>query len=66
MRFELTVIKPRSDAITISGQGGNFTGAVRSAINAVSPGTRVIFDQIVSQGPDGRQKVLPALVFTVK
>jgi len=66
LRFELTVIKPRSDAITISGQGGNFTGAVRSAINAVSPGTRVIFDQIVSQGPDGRQKVLPALVFTVK
>ncbi|MGE6218836.1 gliding motility protein GldM [Nubsella zeaxanthinifaciens] len=66
VRFELTVIKPRSDAITISGQGGNFTGAVRSAINAVSPGTRVIFDQIVSQGPDGRQKVLPALVFTVK
>lgn len=66
LRFELTVIKPRSDAITISGQGGNFTGAVRSAINAVSPGTRVIFSDIVSQGPDGRQKVLPALVFNVK
>lgn len=66
LRFELTVIKPRADAITISGQGGNFSGAVRSAINAVSPGTRVIFDQIVSQGPDGRQKVLPALVFNVK
>ena len=66
LRFEVTVIKPRADAITISGQGGNFTGAVRSAINAVSPGTRVIFDQIVSQGPDGRQKVLPALVFNVK
>lgn len=66
LRFELTVIKPRSDAITISGQGGNFAGAVRSAINAVSPGTRVIFSDIVSQGPDGRQKVLPALVFNVK
>ncbi|MDQ8004602.1 MAG: gliding motility protein GldM [Pedobacter sp.] len=66
LRFELTVIKPRADAITISGQGGSFSGAVRSAINAVSPGTRVIFDQIVSQGPDGRQKVLPALVFNVK
>jgi len=66
LRFELTVIKPRSDAITISGQGGNFTGAVRNAINAVSPGTTVIFSDIVSQGPDGRQKVLPQLVFKVK
>ena len=66
LRFELTVIKPRADAITISGQGGNFTGAVRNAINAVSPGTTVIFSEIVSQGPDGRQKVLPSLVFKVK
>jgi len=66
LRFELTVIKPRSDAVTVSGQGGNFSGAVKNAINAVTPGTKVIFDQIVSQGPDGRQKVLPALVFNVK
>ncbi|MCJ0741307.1 type IX secretion system motor protein PorM/GldM [Pedobacter montanisoli] len=66
LRYELTVIKPRSDAVTISGQGGSFTGAIRNAINAVSPGTRVIFDQIVSQGPDGRQRVLPPVVFNVK
>ncbi|MNK22650.1 hypothetical protein D3C87_409300 [compost metagenome] len=66
LRFELTIRKPRSDAITISGQGSNFTGAVKNAINAVSPGTAVIFSDIVSQGPDGRQRVLPPLVFNVK
>src|SRR5690606_8945332 len=51
VRFELTVIKPRTDAVTVSGQGGNFSGTVKSIINAVTPGTRVIFDQIVSRGP---------------
>ncbi len=66
IRYELTVQKPRSDAVTVAGQGGSFSGAVRSAINAISPGTRVFFTDIVAQGPDGRQRVLPSLVFNVK
>jgi len=65
-RYKLTIIKPRSDAITISGSGGGFAGAVRTAINSITPGTRVFFEDIVSVGPDGRQNVLPSLAFTVK
>lgn len=65
-RFKLTVIKPRSDAVTISGSGGSFAGAVKAAINSVTPGTRVFFEDIVSVGPDGRQNVLPSLAFSVK
>lgn len=65
-RYKLTIIKPRSDAITIAGTGGSFTGAVRSAISTITPGTRVFFEDIVSVGPDGRQNVLPSLAFTVK
>ncbi|MCX2475181.1 gliding motility protein GldM [Pedobacter sp. MC2016-05] len=65
-RYKLTVIKPRSDAVTISGSGGNFAGAVKAAINSVTPGTRVFFEDIVSVGPDGRQNVLPSLAFSVK
>ena len=65
-RYKLTIIKPRSDAITISGSGGSFAGQVRAAINSITPGTRVFFEDIVSVGPDGRQNVLPSLAFTVK
>ncbi|MCX3265777.1 gliding motility protein GldM [Pedobacter agri] len=65
-RYKLTVIKPRSDAVTISGSGGSFAGAVKAAINSVTPGTRVFFEDIVSVGPDGRQNVLPSLAFNVK
>ncbi|QPH41696.1 type IX secretion system motor protein PorM/GldM [Pedobacter endophyticus] len=65
LRYKITVIKPRSEAVTIQGSGGNFTGAVRSAMNAITPGSKVFFDDIVSQGPDGRQKILPSVSFNV-
>jgi len=66
LRYKLTVIKPRSDAVTIPGSGGSFAGAVKGAINSITPGTRVFFEDIVSVGPDGRQKILPSLAFSVK
>ncbi|QNN41258.1 type IX secretion system motor protein PorM/GldM [Pedobacter roseus] len=65
-RYKLTIIKPRSDAVTIAGSGGSFAGAVKGAINSITPGTRVFFEDIVSVGPDGRQKILPSLAFSVK
>lgn len=65
-RYKVTIIKPRSDAVTIPGTGGSFAGAVKGAINSVTPGTRVFFEDIVSIGPDGRQKILPSLAFSVK
>lgn len=65
-RYKLTIIKPRSDAITIPGSGGSFAGAVKGAINSITPGTRVFFEDIVSVGPDGRQRILPSLAFSVK
>lgn len=65
-RYKLTIIKPRSDAVTIAGSGGSFTGAVKAALNSITPNTRVFFEDIVSVGPDGRQRILPSLAFTVK
>ena len=65
-RYKVTIIKPRSDAVTIAASGGSFAGAVKGAINSVTPGTRVFFEDIVSIGPDGRQKILPSLAFSVK
>lgn len=65
-RYKLTIIKPRSDAVTIAGSGGSFAGAVKGAMNSITPGTRVFFEDIVSVGPDGRQRILPSLAFSVK
>ncbi|WP_293788777.1 gliding motility protein GldM [uncultured Pedobacter sp.] len=65
-RYKLTIIKPRSDAVTVAGSGGSFAGAVKGAMNSITPGTRVFFEDIVSVGPDGRQRILPSLAFSVK
>jgi gliding motility-associated protein GldM len=65
-RYKLTIIKPRSDAVTIAGNGGSFAGAVKGAMSSITPGTRVFFEDIVSVGPDGRQRILPSLAFSVK
>lgn len=66
LRYKLTVIKPRQEAVTIQGSGGSFAGAIKTAMNAITPGSKVFFDDIVSQGPDGRQKILPSVSFNVK
>lgn len=61
-RFSLTVIKPRQDAITISGSGSDLSGAMRSALATITPGSRVVFDNIIAVGPDGTQRGLDPIV----
>lgn len=66
LRYTVTVLKPRQDAVPIAGSGSSFSGAVRSAMNSITPGTTVIFKDIVCQGPDGRQKILDPITFFAK
>jgi len=61
-RFSLTVIKPRQDAITLSGSGSDLSGAMRSALATITPGSRVVFDNIIAVGPDGTQRGLDPIV----
>ena len=63
-RFSLTVIKPRQEAIIISGSGSELSGAMKSALATVTPGARVIFDNIIAVGPDGTQRGLDPIVLT--
>jgi gliding motility-associated protein GldM len=64
-RFTLTVVRPRQDAVTIQGSGNTLNGAMRSAMSTVTPGSRVIFDNIVAVGPDGSQRGLEPIVISV-
>jgi len=66
IRFSVTFINPRSDAVTIPNSGGSFAGQVKGALNSIKPGATVIFKDIIAEGPDGRQKNLDGITFTAK
>ena len=61
-RFSLTVIKPRQDAITTSGTGSDLSAAMRSSLATITPGSTVVFDNIIAVGPDGTQRGLDPIV----
>ncbi|PVX52107.1 gliding motility-associated protein GldM [Balneicella halophila] len=62
--------------VTTTGKGGfsnemrsnsrNFTSAQLNAISSMRQGSRVIIDDIVAVGPDGKSRTLPSLVFRIR
>ncbi|WP_256001995.1 type IX secretion system motor protein PorM/GldM [Pedobacter deserti] len=66
LRFSVTFINPKSDAVTIQNSGSSFSSQVRGALNSLRSGATIIFKDIVCEGPDGRQKVLDGITFTAK
>jgi len=63
-RFTLFVIKPRQDALIYSTSGNELNASMRQAISTVTPGTTVVFKDIVAVGPDGAQRGLDPIVLT--
>lgn len=63
-RFDVRILKPRQDAITISNSGGSFSAATRQAINTITAGSTVVFYNIIAVGPDGVQNSLDPIVLT--
>jgi gliding motility-associated protein GldM len=63
-RFTLLIVKPRQDAIIYSSSGAELTGAMRSAMNTVTPGTTVVFKDIIAVGPDGSPRGLDPIVLS--
>src|SRR5690606_30127280 len=47
-KFSMIIAKPRADAIVLSTNGGTLSSSMKSALNSISPGTRVIFDNIIA------------------
>lgn len=62
-RFSLAIARPRADLVVLQASGNSFSPQMRAAIASVTPGTRVIFDDIVAVGPDGSQRQLDPMVF---
>jgi gliding motility-associated protein GldM len=63
-RFTVLIVKPRQDAIILTGSGSELTGAMRAAINTITPGSTVIFKDIVAVGPDGSPRGLDPIVLS--
>ena len=61
-RFNLVIIKPRQDPILLSTSGNELSGAMRSAMSTITPGTRVIFTNVIATGPDGAQRGLDDVI----
>jgi len=57
-RFTLYIRKPRQDYIIKKGTGNELNADMKTAMATVSPGTEVIFDDIIAVGPDGSQRGL--------
>jgi hypothetical protein len=45
-------------------QAVSLTGAMRSAMSGVTPGTTVVFKDIIAVGPDGTQRGLDGIVYS--
>ncbi len=63
-RFTLLIAKPRQDAVIYTTSSGELSGAMRSAMSSVSPGTTVVFKDIIAVGPDGSPRGLDAIVLS--
>ncbi len=63
-RFNLVIARPRADAVILQANGNTLSSQMQAAMNGVTPGTRVIFDNIVAVGPDGTQRQLDGIVLT--
>jgi gliding motility-associated protein GldM len=63
-RFTLIIVKPRQDAIPYTTSGAELSSQMRTAIATVTPGTLVIFKDIIAVGPDGQQRGLDAITLS--
>ncbi|MES2267634.1 MAG: gliding motility protein GldM [Bacteroidota bacterium] len=61
-RFNLVIIKPRQDAVSYTATSGELSGPMRAAMGSVTPGTTVVFQDIIAVGPDGTQRGLDGIV----
>lgn len=63
-KFTMIIAKPRADAIVLSTTGNSLSGAMKTALSSIGPGTRVIFDNIIAVGPDGSPRQLNAVALS--
>ncbi|NDC40684.1 MAG: gliding motility protein GldM [Chitinophagia bacterium] len=64
--FKLYIIKPRQDPMAFELNGNILNAQMKGALASITPGTRVIFDEVFATGPDGVRRPLDPMIFTVQ
>jgi gliding motility-associated protein GldM len=63
-RYTMFIQKPRQDFIIIKGTGNELNSQMKAAMAGVTPGTKVLFDDIIAVGPDGGVRGLQPIILT--
>ena len=63
-RFTLLIAKPRQDPISFNASGNQLTPEMKKYLNTITPGTTIVFENIIAVGPDGTQRGLDNIVFS--
>ncbi len=63
-RFTLLIARPRQEPVKISGTGNELTSQMHQALNTITPGSTIVFMDIVAVGPDGTQRGLDPIVLS--
>lgn len=63
-RFSLIIMKPGDNATVLHTTGNSLSQQMKSAISNISPGTRVIFDNIQATGPSEEIHTLDPIALT--
>ena len=63
--FTLYVLKPRSEPMVFESNTNVLTPAMQSAMNGITPGSRVVFDNIFCTGVDGLKRQVDPILFTI-
>ena len=64
--FSMFVTKPRGEPQVFESNSNSFTPAMSAAMQSISSGSRVFFDNIFATGPDGMKRQLDPIAFTVE
>jgi len=63
-RFTLLIQKPRQDVTSYKATGNDLTAQMKTAMQGITPGTRIWFDDITAVGPDGSTRGLLPIILT--
>jgi gliding motility-associated protein GldM len=55
VRFNMIILRPRQDAVSYSTNGSELSSQMKSALNTLTPGSRIIFTNIMAKGPGGER-----------
>jgi gliding motility-associated protein GldM len=65
VRFNVIKIGANRDIVSARNVGADFNAEVKNLLGTLVPGNRVIFDNVVAKGPDGKERLLNSIILNI-